>query len=96
MYGAMHPKGDVQNIYEKEGRRSWPYQCGTMRKRRRNSLGFYAANSEELLIRGVSASGTIQTEGTMEKEEFKRRKQEELKQKWTGRQCIGNSLEKCQ
>ena len=53
------------------------------------SLGFYVANSEELLIRGVCASGTIQTEGTMEKEEFKRRKAEELKQKWTGKAMHG-------
>ena len=54
-----------------------------------NSLGFYVANSEELLIRGVCASETIQTEETMEKEEFKRRLAEELKQAWTGKAMHG-------
>ena len=46
-----------------------------------SSLGFYVANSEELLIRGECASGTIQTEETMEKEEFK--------QKWRGKAMHG-------
>ena len=54
-----------------------------------NSPGFYVANSEELLIRGVCASGAIQTAGTMEKEKFKRRKAEGLKQKWTGKAMHG-------
>ena len=54
-----------------------------------NSLGFYVANSEEVLIRGVCASGTIQTEETMEKAEFKRRKAEELKQQWTEKAMHG-------
>ena len=54
-----------------------------------NSLGFYVANSEELLIRGVCASETMQTEETMENEEFKRRLAEELKQTWTGKPMHG-------
>ena len=63
MYGAMHPKSDVDRLYmrRKEG------GCGLISveqcvKGEENSLGFYVANSEDLLIRGVCASGTIQTE----------------------------------
>ncbi|XP_047488218.1 uncharacterized protein LOC125038695 [Penaeus chinensis] len=81
---------DVDRLYikRKEGGRGLisVEQCV---KGEENSLGFYVANSEELLIRGVCASGTIQTEETMEKEEFKRRKAEELKQKWTGKAMYG-------
>ena len=90
MYGAVYPKSDVNRIYmkRKEGGHGLisVEQCV---KREENSLGSYVANSEELLIRGVCASGTIQTEGTMEKEEFKRRKAEELKHKWTGKAIYG-------
>ena len=63
MYGAVHPKIDTNRIYmkRKEGGRGLisVEQCV---KGEENSLGFYVANSEELLIRGVCASGTIQTE----------------------------------
>ena len=87
MYGAIHPKSDVDRLYmiRKEGGHGLisVEQCV---KGEENSLGFYVAISVKLLIRGVCASGTIQTEETMEKEEFKRRLAEELKQKfgWKG------------
>ena len=54
-----------------------------------NSLGFYAANSEEMLIRGVCASGTIRTDETVEKAEFKRSRAQKLKQKWRGKAMYG-------
>ena len=90
MYGAMHPKSDVDRLYmkRKEGGRGL-ISVEHCVKGEENSLGFYVANSEELLIRGVCASETIQTEETMEKEEFKRRLAEELKQTWTGKAMHG-------
>ena len=61
-----------------------------------NSLGFSVANSEELLIRGVCASGTIQAEGAMEKDVFKRKRQKSSNRNGQERQCMGDSLERCQ
>ena len=46
-----------------------------------NSLGFYAANSEENLIRGVSAAETINTKETISSVEFKKQKVKEVKKK---------------
>ena len=54
-----------------------------------NSLGFYVANSEEMLIRGVCASRTIRTDETVEKAEFKRSRAQKLKQKWRGKAMYG-------
>ena len=72
MYGAMHPKSDVDRLYMKRKRGGRALiSVEHCVKGEENRLGFYLANSEELLIRGVCASGTIQTEETMEKEDSK-------------------------
>ena len=42
--------------------------------RNENSLGFYVANFEENLMRGVAASGTINTEDTVMSGEFQKQK----------------------
>jgi hypothetical protein len=90
MYGAMHPKSDVDRLYvkRKEGGRGLisVEQCV---RGEENSLGFYVANSEEMLIRGVCASGTIRTDETVEKAEFKRSRAQKLKQKWRGKAMYG-------
>ena len=44
----------------------------------RNSLGFYVANSEEILIRGVAAADTVSTENTVMSGEFKKQKAQAL------------------
>ena len=46
-----------------------------------NSLGFYFANSEENLIRGVSAAETINTRQTITSVEFKKQKAKRTKRK---------------
>ena len=46
-----------------------------------NSLGFYVANSEENLIRGVSAAETINTRETITSVGFMKQKAKELKEK---------------
>ena len=45
-------------------------------------MGFYVANSEDKLIRGVAAAETINTEDTVTSGKFKKHKAEELKQNW--------------
>ena len=48
-------------------------------KEEENSLGFYVANSEEDLIRGVAAAERIIPEDTVISGEFKKQKAQELK-----------------
>ena len=54
-----------------------------------NSLGFYVANSEENLIRGVAAAETINTENNITCGEFNKQKAQELKQNWRGKKIHG-------
>ena len=62
-----------------------------------NSLGFYVANSEENLIRGVLTAETINTRETISSVEFEKQKAKELKEKWNEkrmhRQCIRETTE---
>ena len=84
MYGGLHPKSDVDRLHvkKKEGSRGLisVEQCITEEE---NILGFYVANSEENLIRGVSAAETINTRETITSVEFKKQKAKELKEKWS-------------
>ena len=65
MYGALHPKSDVDRlcIKRKEGGRGlMSVEC--CNREEENSLGFYVANSEGNLIKGVYAAETINAEDT--------------------------------
>ena len=54
-----------------------------MHKEEENSLGFYVANSDENLIRGVLSAETINTREIITSVEFKKQKAKELKEKWS-------------
>ena len=54
-----------------------------------NSLGFYVANSEENLIKGVAAVETINTEDTVTSGEFIKQKAQNLKQNWHEKKMHG-------
>ena len=71
MYGAFHPKKDVDRLYltRRDGGR------GLI------SLGLYVKNSAEKLIERVLMARTIETEGTISKSDFKPQKLNESKQK---------------
>ena len=75
MYGGLHPKSDIDRWYvkRKEGGRGLISVERCIREEE-NSLGFYVANSEENLIRGVSAAETINTRETIMSVEFKKQK----------------------
>ena len=81
MHGALHSKSDVDRLYvkKKQGARVL-ISVKHCVKEEENSLGFYVANSEENLIRGVAAAETINTEETVMSGEFKKQKTQELKQ----------------
>ena len=57
-----------------------------------NSLGFYAFTSEETLIKGVRACETIDTEGTINSNDFKKQKSQELKDKWSEKRMYGQFI----
>ena len=81
MYGILYPKSDVDRLYTKRkggGRGLMSVECCI--REEENSLGFYVANSEENLIKGVYAAETINTEGTLTSGEFKKQIKQELKQ----------------
>ena len=84
MYRGLHPKSDVDRLYvkRKEGRRGLIRVKQCIREEE-NSLGFYAANSEENIIRGVSVADTINKRETITSVEFKKQKAKELKEKWS-------------
>ena len=59
-----------------------------------NSLGFYVTNSEENLIRGLSAAETINTRDTTTSVEFKKQKAKELKEKKSEKRMPGQFVRK--
>ena len=92
MYGGLHPKSDVDRLYvkRKEGGRG-SISVEQCIREEENSLGFYVANSEENLIRVVSAAETINTRETITSVEFKKQKAKELKEKWSEKQMHNSS-----
>ena len=58
MYGTLTPEercGQIVHLKERGRQRS--DECRTLLRKEENSLGFYVANSEENLIRGVAGAG---------------------------------------
>ena len=63
--------------------------CG---REEENSLGFYASNSEENLIKEVAAVETINTEDTVTSGQCKKQKAQELKQNWHEKKMHGQFI----
>ena len=74
MYGALHPKSDVDRLHMK--RKGGRGLIGVERcaREEENSLGFYVANPGENLMRGVATAGTIRTEGIITSGVFKKQR----------------------
>ena len=92
-YGGLYPKSDVDRLYveRKEGDRGL-ISVERCIGEEENSLGFYVANSEENLIRGVSAAETINTRETITSVEFKKQKAREVKEKWSEKRMHGHFI----
>ena len=90
MYGALHPKSNVERLYikRKEGGRCLISVERSVREGQ-NSLDFYVANSKENLLKGVAAAETINTEDTVLSEGFRKQKAQELKQNWREKRMHG-------
>ena len=94
-YWGLHPKSDVDRLYvkRKEGGRGLISVDQWIREEE-NSLGSYAANLEENLIRGVSAAEKIKINmrETMTSVEFKKQKAKELKEMWSEKRMHGQFI----
>ena len=95
MYGGLHPKSDVDRlcVQRKVGNRGLISVERCIRAEE-NSLGFYVTNSEENLIRGLSAAETINTRDTTTSVEFKKQKAKELKEKKSEKRMPGQFVRK--
>ena len=93
MCGGLHPKSDVDRLYvkKKEGGRDLISVEQYVREEE-NRLGFYVANSEESLIRGVSAAETINTREIIPTVEFKKQKAKKLKERWSEKRIHGQFI----
>ena len=79
MYGALHPKSDMDRLYvRRKGGGRGLISMERCVKEEKNSLGVYDANSEENLLRGVAAADTFNTEDTVMSGEFNKQKSQEL------------------
>ena len=52
-------------------------------------MGFYVANSGKNFIRGVATARILRTEGIITSGEFKKQKEQGLKQKWNEKRMHG-------
>ena len=60
MYGALHPKSDVDRIYiQREKGGKGLISCENCIRSEENNLGWYAKNSVEKLLEGVKLIGVI-------------------------------------
>ena len=82
MYGALHPKSDIDHLYlkQKHGGRGLisTEMCVRLEE---NNLGLYVRGSNKVLLKGVKKVGICKTENLMEKEDFKKNSQNEFKNK---------------
>ena len=90
-------KSDVDRLYvkRKEGG-SGLISVERCIREEENSLGFYVANWEENLIRGVLTAEKINTRETITSVEFKKQREKELKEKWSEKRVHGQSSGKRQ
>ena len=90
MYGALHPKSDIDRLYlrRKEGGRGL-ISIEMCVRSEENNLGLYVRESNEMLLKGVKKVGITKTENLLKKKEFKRDVQNEVKSKWHGKKMYG-------
>ena len=78
MYGALHPKSDIDRVYlSREMRGRGLISCEGCIRMEESSLAWYARNSVEPLIEGVKASETIECNDTVNKKELRWMKDEQ-------------------
>ena len=90
MYGALHPKSDIDRVYlsrEMGGRGL--ISCEVCIRMEENNLGWNVRNSVEPLIEGVKTAETIEHNNTEDKKEFKQSWMTEKKELWKNKRMYG-------
>ena len=90
LYGAFHPKSDVDRLYlpRSKGGRGL-ISCESCIRSEENSVGFYIKNAMEPLLEQVRMSGVIQTEECLPKEQYKKIKTTVKEQNWKEKKMYG-------
>ena len=90
-------KSDVDRVYvaRQKGGRGF-IRCEMCVKAEENNLAWYVRNSNERLMAGVRKIKILDSEGTKEKNEFKRDRQNASLNRWKEKNCMVNSCGKCQ
>ena len=94
MYGALHPKSDIDRLHlkRKHGGRGLITieMCVRLKE---NNLGLSLQGSNEMLLKGITV-GIVKTENLIEKEDFKKNSQNEFKNKWHEKRMYGQFVRK--
>ena len=90
MNKELHPRSDVARLYvsRKIGGRGYT-GCENSVKSEENGLGWYVKNNTEPLLAAVRTSRTIAHEETVDPKEFKKIKEEQIKNEWTAKRMYG-------
>ena len=93
MYGAFHPKSDVDRLYvkRKEGGRGL-ISVERCVKEEENSLKIYISNSEEKLVKGVAKLEKLDVSELEESRDLKARNEQEGKDRWIGKRMHGQFI----
>ena len=79
MYGALHPKSNIDRIYvprDKGGREL--ISCENLIRSEEKNLGWYVKNSVEKLLEGFKLIGVIDVHYCADKDEYKKRRTKEI------------------
>ena len=93
MYGALHPKSDIDRLYLKRGRGLISIEMCV--RSEENNSDLYVRGSNEMLLKGVKKVGIVKTENLMEKKTSRKIAKMSLKTNGTKRECMDNLFEKC-
>ena len=93
MYGALHPKSDVNRIYlsRARGARGLISYEKCIRTEE-NNMGWYVRNSIEPLLEAVKSAGIVDVMNCVKPEEFKKKRVEDGEKSWREKKMHGQFL----
>ena len=93
MYGALHPKSDVNSIYlpRTRGGRGL-ISCKGHICNKENNLGLYVRNGIKPLLEAVKSAGIADLVNCVKSEEFKREGVEDGEKSWREKKMYGQFL----
>ena len=90
MYGALHPKSEIDRLYLKRehGERGL-ISIEMCVRSKENNLGLYVRELNEMPLKGIKKLGIVKTENLMEKGDFKKNSENKFKNKWHKKRNYG-------